>query len=136
MRLRVAAMNISSQELSQAHEREPQRQPRYSGAGSGPAMPAGLENDVAEADTGVDSETSRRSCWRLRRACPKDFTSIQNSETAFSAACRWLGASSLWTGLPAEALAFATLAAEGIRVRLTRTGFGARNVQPSSRRPA
>ena len=36
----------------------------------------------------------------------------------------------------AEALALATLATEGHRVRLQRAGFAARHVQPASRRPA
>ena len=45
-------------------------------------------------------------------------------------------ASSRSTGRPAEALAFATLAVEGYRVRLTRPGQRARHLQPAPRRAA
>ena len=80
----------------------------------------GPRADVPDVDTGVDARAAGELLRDADRRCRTTFIRIPKIEQLLEQPrARWPTASSRSTGRAAEALAFATLATEGVRVRLT-----------------
>ena len=110
--------------------------PQYSMQGVWAGYVGGPDADVPEVDT---ARAAASGCSDLLDAahatCPTDFNVAPEARSACSSMRREHGATGKrpldWgTG---ETLAFASLVAEGTRVRLTRPGRAARHVQPPPR---
>jgi 2-oxoglutarate dehydrogenase E1 component len=106
-----------SQELSQAQEPEPRRQPGVPG-GIWTGYAGGPESDVAEADTGVDRERLSELLEAQTRL-PEGFHIHPKLKNGIQRRLQMARGEQPLDWSSAEGLAFASLAAEGIRVRLS-----------------
>ena len=107
-------------ELGEARQQGLRARRRTGSAATGRATAAGPRADVPEVDTGVDASAPARAARSRRRELPEDFhPHPQDRAAARERGGRWRDGERPLDWGAAEALAFATLVAEGHRVRLT-----------------
>ena len=87
-------------------------------AASGPATLAG-RTKMWRKSIRVSIATGSSNCWRCSRRCRRTFIRIPRSRPASACAVKWRVASGPLDWAAGEALAFATLATEEARVRLS-----------------